>query len=162
MRLLFSTPKRYNPVSALVRWFSKSTVSHVSFFYFDHEWDMGLVMEAHELGFRLIPYSRFERENNIVASITPAVEMNDGLRWAAAWLGTAYDFTGLFGMTWVLLGRIFRMKWNNPWQNSHAMFCSEMAVTVLQKAGLPGVEKLVATDTTPQDLLDFLQKPSGL
>ena len=157
IRIGFSTPKSFNPISWLVRKATGSTCSHVWFTFVDETCDLAVVLEAHELGYRLIPLSRFEKENNVVAIIQPRVDMTDALRWSVHWLGTAYDFGGLLGMTWVLIGRMLKKRWHNPAQNSHAMFCSEMAVTMLHRAGYPGSKALVAADTSPQDLLDFLQ-----
>src|SRR5574343_542682 len=95
----FSTPVSFNPISWLVRKFTKSRVSHVWFKYFDADFNMDMVMEAHELGFRLLPYERFKKNNKIVAVWSTKDDLGSGLRWAATWLGTAYDFSGLFGMT---------------------------------------------------------------
>jgi hypothetical protein len=116
-----------------------------------------MVMEAHELGFRLVPFDRYSRETIIIAIVDPKVSLDVGLAWAAGWLGTAYDFTGLLGMFWVVLGRVLKRRFHNPTQNSRAMFCSEMGVVVLQRSHYPGAEKLIAADTSPQDLLDFLR-----
>ena len=117
-----------------------------------------MVMEAHELGFRLLPYESFKRENNVVAVFTPREDTTVALRWCAKKLGDAYDFGGLVGMAWVLLGRMFKKRWRNPLENSHAMFCSEMAVTMLQRAGTPWAKSLVASRVSPQDLMDLFEK----
>jgi hypothetical protein len=72
-------------------------------------------------------------------------------------VGAPYDFGGLFGSVWVLIGKWFHRKFHNPLQNSDALFCSELAVKVLQGAKFPGSDLLVAYDTSPQDLRDFLE-----
>jgi len=157
-RIGFSTPNWFNPVSWLVRKFTKSKCSHTWFVYYDVDFQKDMVMEAHELGFRLIAFEHFKKHNNIVAIIEPSVPLDEGLVWASDWLGSMYNYVGLFGTIVVLLGRMLRKKWNNPVNNTHGMFCSEMAVKVLQLVKHPSVDALVARDTTPQDLLDFMMQ----
>lgn len=155
----FSTPKKFNPVSAIVRWFSKSSASHAFFIYYDHEWKMDMVMEAHEVGFRLLPYERFKQKNNIVATYTPLLDINVGTaRVVKEFLGRAYDFGGLFGMAIVLLGRFLRRKWRNPLNSSHAAFCSEACALALLYSDFPQAETLQPNEMGPQDLMDFLDE----
>lgn len=153
----FSTPSKFNPVSWVVRKLTGSQASHTWFLYFDEDFKMWMVMEAHELGFRLLPFKRFRDANKVVAIYSTRTSVDDGLRWAASWLGTAYDFKGLLGMFWVILGRVFSRKWKNPMQNTHAMFCSEMAVTVLQSSGVDWSKQLDPTEATPQDVLNSFE-----
>jgi hypothetical protein len=155
-RIGFSTPKKFNPISWLVRKISGSTASHAFFIYSDKDWQADMVMEAHELGFRLIPLAHFEKKNEIVASFVPKQTIDDGVRFVALeYLGTVYDFGGLFGGALLMLGRWLKRKWHNPWDSSHAVFCSEAVVIAMQKTNYPGAGLLVARDTTPQDLLQF-------
>lgn len=154
----FSTPRSFNPVSLLVRKLTHSRASHVWFLFWDADFSLDMVMEAHELGFRLIPLERFKKSNRIVGIFTPKEDTTDAMRWAARHLGSAYDFGGLLGMAWVLLGRVFKRSWRNPLNSPRAMFCSELAVRVLQKAGTPWVLGLLASRVTPQDLLTLFEK----
>ena len=157
-RIGFSTPRHFNPVSWLVRKLTGSRASHVWFLYADQDWGADFVLEAHELGFRLLPFERFEKENQVVRVVTPSEDIDDGVKWAAHWLGTAYDFSGLVGMAWVVLGRVFKRRWTNPLQNSRAMFCSEMTVEVLRRSGVPWAQSLVPSTVSPQDLLDLFER----
>lgn len=151
----FSTPRRFNPISWLVRKLTGSKASHAWFLYFDADFEMWMVMEAHELGFRLIPFKRFNEQNNVVAVYSTNTPLDAGLKMAAQWLGTEYDFGGLIGMAWVILGRMLKHKWRNPLENSHAMFCSEMAVSVLQSSGVGWSKQVEPHETSPQDLYDL-------
>lgn len=154
----FSTPRRFNPISWLVRRLTGSRCSHTWFLYYDHDFELHMVMEAHELGFRVLPYSRFKRENRVVAVFTPRGDLTTGMRWAATWLGSAYSFSGLIGMAWVLLWRSLRKTVRNPLRSSHAMFCSEVAVKVLQRSATTWAKPLPAASTSPQDLLELFEK----
>ena len=79
VRVGFSTPKSFNPVSWLVRKFTGSRASHAFFVYHDADWDMDVVLEAHELGIRLLPLAHFERTNRVVKLVTPKYPIDAGL-----------------------------------------------------------------------------------
>jgi len=159
----FSTPRKFNPASAVVRWFTQSKASHAFFIYFDHDWHLDMVLEAHEVGFRLIPYERFQQRNRIVAVYTPMLDINVGTaRVVKEFLGRAYDFGGLFGMSIVMLGRWLRRKWRNPWDSSKAAFCSEACVLALKYSDYPKAEHLTPHEMGPQDLMDFLDREAIL
>lgn len=156
-RIGFSTPEKFNPVSWLVRKITGSTASHAFFIYYDQDWDVDMVMEAHEVGFRILPLDHFEKKNKLVVTFTPKTSIDEGLKFVALeYLGTMYDYGGLFGGIFTMLGKWLKRKWHNPLQNSHSVFCSEAVVIALQKSKYTGSETLVAQDTTPQDLLEFL------
>lgn len=154
----FSTPKAFNPVSWLVRKFTGAACSHAWFLYYDKDWGFDVVLEAHELGFRLLPYEHFKRQNNIIALFIPKMDIDVGLaRVAKEFLGRAYDFGGLLGMSVVLLGRFLKRKWRNPFQSSKAAFCSEACVLALLYSDFPQAEHLLPHETSPQDLMNFFE-----
>ncbi len=128
-RVGFSTPKSFNPVSWLVRQFTKSQCSHAWFLYTDKDFDMEMVMEAHELGFRLVPFEHFIKKNRVVAVFTPQHSIDEGLKHVATrYLGTMYDYTGLIGMVVVKVGQWLKKKWKNPFRGANNVFCSEAVV----------------------------------
>jgi len=158
IRIGFSTPKHFNPVSWLVRKFTGSVASHAFFIFLDEDYDVDVVMEAHELGFRDGMLARFEKKNEIVATFSPKSDITKGIVYVAKeYLGTGYDFGGLIGSSLMLFGRWLKRKWHNPLASAHAVFCSEAVVIALQKSNYVGADGLVAQDTTPQDLLNFFK-----
>lgn len=159
MKIGFSTPKHFNPVSWLVRKLTGSAASHAFFIFYDHDWEADWMMEAHELGFRDQSLERFEKKNEIVATFIPKVSIAVGLKYVAkTYIGTAYDYGGLFGTAPILFWRWLKKKIHNPLHSPKNVFCSEAVVIALQKSNYPGAEKLVAQDTTPQDLLNFFKE----
>ena len=152
IHVCFSTQPK-NLLSRLVRWFTKSKASH-SFLTFDalgRSW----ILESGVKGIVVLPLDKFKDE--LVAAVqVPEISDEVLSKVMDEHLGLDYDFTGLFGMGINYLGRWFKAKWKNPWNNPGSMFCSEFVVETLQEAGFPGADKLVAADTSPQDLLDFL------
>jgi hypothetical protein len=153
----FSTPKSWNPISALIRWLTGSETSHVWLRYYDDDFQRDMVLDAHETGCRLIPYDAFQKRNQVVAVVRPRVSLVEGIRFMGAHLATPYNFGGLIGMGVVLLGRWLRRKWRNPAQDAQGMFCSESVVHILQASSYPGAGMFVASETAPQDLLHFFR-----
>jgi len=147
----FSTTNKI--ISRIIRWVTHSEVSHTFLAYqaFNRIW----VLEAGFLGVSIVPLDKFKAKNNIVLMV-PVRELSpDDLGAAMDQLGTAYDFGGLLGAIFPVIGHWFKRKWKNPWNNPKAMFCSELVVYSLQSAKFPGTEALVPADTSPQDLKDF-------
>jgi hypothetical protein len=159
----FSTPARFNPVSWLVRRLTGSKASHAFFIYDDMDWGCQMVLEAHELGFRLIPLEHFRRRNKVLAVFEPCVDISAGVQFVALeYLGEPYDFGGLIGFSFVLLGRWLRKKWHNPLHSTKAVFCSEACVVALQCVNYPNASGLVPYDTEPQALFDFCSQEMPL
>lgn len=142
-------------ISWLIRKVTNSQCSHTAFLYTDDTLGLNMVMEAQESGFRLIPYNKFLRENVLVAAFTLDTDLTSGIKWAANWLGTRYDTMGMLGMLWVLLGRTFKKRFHNPFQNSHSMYCSEMETIVLQRCGVEWLKDMDPSTITPQDLYNL-------
>ncbi len=151
----------FNPVSWIVRKFTGSKASHAFFVYHDKDFDMDMVMEAHELGFRLTPYDHFKRHNKLVALVTPLQPIDAGLKLIAQrYLGSMYDYAGLIGMAIVMFGRFLKRKWKNPWRGSRYVYCSESVILAMKAS--PGYEGLdLDSDEDPQDLLNWFVKQEG-
>jgi len=147
-------------VSRLIRFFTKAKVSHTFLVIRAPFLEEDLVIEAAWAGFRATTLRRFKKKNTVVALMKPAVPLDKGLRDALTWLGESYDFGGLFGMAFVLLGRWLRRKVRNPLHDSRAIFCSEANTLVLQASGYPGADVLDPTETSPADLLEFMSHGS--
>ena len=153
----FSTPKIWNPISWLVRKFTKSRASHAWVAYHDPMLGIDVVAEAHEFGFRIIRYDKFIKRNNVVAIFRLNQPPQKVMRKMSEWLGTMYDFAGLIGMGLSILGRYFGLKAiKNPFHSADAVFCSESVVRVMKDLDPVRYEKLDPENTTPQDLLDFM------
>jgi len=152
----FSTPNSWHPISWLVRTFMGSKMSHTFLVYYDDDLERQMVMEAHESGFRLIPWEKFLNKNKIVMLVDPMWDMSDAIKFLANYINTAYDFAGLFGSIFVVLGSWFKKKWKNPVQSARSMFCSEANVRAMQYVNHPDTIFLIPDDTTPKMLCDVL------
>lgn len=157
IKIGFSTSNSF--ISRAIRWFTKSQASHVFLLIEDGFFGVSVVMEATQGGFRVVPFEHYvSGSTKLVRIIEPRTPIDDGVKKAVEWLGAHYDYGGLFGMAIVMLGRWLRRKWQNPWQSTRAMFCSEAVVYVLQVSGYSGADKLIPSTTSPEDLLEFLNE----
>jgi len=156
-RIGFSTSKT-SWISRIIRWFTRSTVSHTFIVYYDEEWKRDMVMES-EGGMggsvRLVKFN--PNSSSIVKIVTPKHDIEVGMTKMVDRLGEVYDYKGLFGMAWVELGRWLKKKWVNPWQSSDAMFCSELVAQVLKDSNYPGAEQFDPGSTDPEQLLRFFE-----
>lgn len=153
----FSTTNKL--LSRIIRFFSRAKASHAWLLYMDVSLNnREMVMQAELNGVVIVPYDYFKTRNKIVAVIDPQIDMQPGLDAMTNALGMWYDVGGLIGSAWVLIGRWMKRKWSNPFDNPHALFCSEAIVLALQAARYPNAASLIPSSATPQDLLDFLQE----
>lgn len=145
-------------IGKVIRWFTKSEVNHtfIVFTLGGYEW----VLEASWFGVYIIPYERYV----LHANVTHLFEIEDAKLNDMAMLrfiGAGYDYAGLVGMAWVMLGRALRKTWRNPWQSTKASFCSEMVASLLIEAKHPGAKELDPRATSPEDLLRILEKTNN-
>jgi hypothetical protein len=154
----FSTPRRWNPLSWLIRVGTRSRASHAWLLVEDPLFKLRLVLEAHSTGFRLVTLARFARDNEVVAVAVPAYPLDPGLPLAGRWLGEKFDTAGILGMAWVVARRFFHLApGHNPFRSAQEMFCSESVVRTLKAARYPGAEALSNEEETPADVLAFLR-----
>lgn len=156
VRIGFST-HHHNPLSWLIRTITGSDVSHAWLLLDDSVYGLQLVMEATEGGFRLIPFETFRRSNEVVYLFNPAQSLEAGARQYVNKVGSGYDYAGLFGTIFVLIGRWFHKRIRNPFRSTTVMFCSEAVVDVMQASGYPGTSGMDPDSVTPEDLLKFLR-----
>lgn len=156
----FSTPRLWNPISALIRWMTRSKTSHAWLLVEDPIFQLRLVLEAHSTGFRLVSFTRFVASNKVVAIVVPdpAHPLAPALPAAGEWLGTKYDMLGLLGIFLTLVARWFVQRpWRNPFPTAGALFCSEAVIRTLKEARYPSAAKLKDEETTPAELLEWFR-----
>ena len=157
-RIGFSTSKT-SWISRIIRWFTRSTASHCFIVYHDAEWTRDRVMESEGGMGGSVRIVKFNPDNpNIVKLVNPKYDIEVGMDKMVDNLGEVYDYGGLFGMAWVILGRWLRKKWRNPWNSSKALFCSELVAQVLIDSNYPGSGQFDPASTDPEQLLQFFEK----
>lgn len=156
IRVGFSTTNALS--SRLIRFFTRSKVSHTWFSFRDETLDKTLVMHATRIGYNVETWKKFTSHNTLVAMFGCDYDLRPGLQKVANWLGTKYDFEGILGFLWVLFLRWFNIKRKNPFRDTKRLFCSEAVIVGLKATEaleIPRVQKLDPETTDPEDLLEL-------
>jgi hypothetical protein len=158
IRIGVSTPKRWNPLSPILRRIMRTRYSHIWVLLDDALFDVDMVLGTEKQGFQLIPYDRFLKSNDVIMVYDPdpSYHLDVGLRAVAPLIGEPYDGLGLVGMAWVMFGRWLKRKFRNPLANPKALFCSESVAMVLVKSAVPEAAMLVPERATPEDVVSVL------
>ena len=139
-------------LSRVIRWFTRSSVSHSLITFRDATLDKVFVMEANGRGFMLVPWAKWRKHNTLIARYSIDVDENvkmSSLRAVADHLGAEYDYVSLLGFLW----RRFVSRTRNPLDNGKKLVCSEAVARFLN--GIKFDEGLVFDDPsswTPEDL----------
>lgn len=154
IRIGFSTSATWH--ARVVRWMTRSKVSHAFFILENSFLGDDLVLEADPPDVHLRALSEFVKTNRIVKTVEMPETLRVGISQAVRLLGRPYDYRAFFGVGLVVIGRWLRRKWRNPFNARKSLDCIEMIVSVLQLSGYPGSERLDATQLSPQQLMEFL------
>lgn len=147
--LIFGTTNKL--LSRLIRWVTRSRTSHATLGLEIN--GVPLILEATTGGVRIIPRAKWLIDHILVAEFRPKIDLSHGLRDALTHIGAAYDYVGLFGYFWVLLGRRLGKKLRNPLASERAMVCSEFVMHLDTGEKIPEWKDMDWEATTPEDLL---------
>jgi hypothetical protein len=133
-------------LSRWIRWFTRSRVSHAVITFRSELLGKVLVMEASAVGFRLLPWAKWEKKNTLVTRFRldlPEAAQVSALHFIADKLGDEYDRRGLFGFFRVLSWWREKPLHGLPnWlDHPNKLFCSEAVALFLHHAGLDGFER---------------------
>ena len=145
-------------LSRLIRWITRSKVSHTGVVYYDETLGHPMVMHAIASGFQVSPLVHFRRDSEIVATYEAKDQpaLLKAIQGISLELGDGYDYRGVAGFLWVImLKRWLHVKRNNPVRDSNRMFCSEAVACILQKMQDSGWQGDPET-TSPEDLLEWV------
>src|SRR5512138_3338533 len=137
-----------------IRFFSgrKSKVSHVAFIVDDPAMSKnGMVYEAGWRGFVAVPWDKWRGRYEYVIIPALAEPLDEAFPLIVGWLGNSYDYSGLFGMVWVRVGRWFHRRFRNPFRSRNSLFCSEAAVRAMQAVNYPEAKSMDPETITPED-----------
>lgn len=151
----FSTNQK--PLARLIRWATRSGVSHVYFRVPTHTiTGRSWIFQASGLQVNLEGDKRFASHARTVREFEIELtedQFNELELYMLDSAGKPYSVCQLLGMCWVLLGKTFGQKLKNPCADgSKSYICVELVARILR---IPGPEEM-----TPEDLLDFLEAHS--
>lgn len=139
-------------LSRLIRFFTKSSVSHVFIVTWIHGEPMAYHAAGLSVGYSNLKY--FSEYNTLVTCIELPVLAFDKakiMRKAARLCGRPYGFKTLLGFGWVLLAKAIGLRVKNPWvDGSSTYICVEL---VGELAGVKDAESM-----TPDELLERMSK----
>lgn len=147
INICFSTAN--SVISKVIRWITRSSVSHAFITFRDDTLDQVFVMEANGRGFMLTPWKKWQLKNRMVHRYELAVSEDvqlGSLRSLGDSLGSQYDYVSLLGFVF----RRFVRRMANPFSDSKKFICSEAVATFLHDSGLKQFER--PETFTPEDI----------
>ena len=143
VRLQFSTENAFD--SAVIRWYTLSSVSHVDFVM-----DNGTLLGARTDGGVLDREPNYARFSHVIRAEVDCLDdvRNKVYAFAVCQLGKPYDWRSIEAMA---------LPWTNL-RERQAWFCSELVAAAFESAGYPLVNAMKAGNRiTPQDVLESVR-----
>lgn len=138
--------EEWNPVSAAIRYTTRSWCSHAEFYDTDNKITLG--SRSHG-GVKIRPskdrYTKIERFT--------AIGIDDAFEWAKTQIGKSYDYSAIAGILF-----------NRNWRDGKRWFCSELISAAFEEIGHPLLAVRETVDVwrvTPRDLLLSLNLKRG-
>ena len=133
VRIIFTASPKLS--SRIIRWFTRSPVSHVYVEYESELWGGRWAAEATKGGVRKVIAKK--SRHDVHAEFRCKFDTKKGLRAVSEFLGEDYDYLGVaFYAIVVLLRRWFSAKIKNPMYSSKSQFCSEFITRFFQGSDL--------------------------
>lgn len=137
-------------ISRIIRWFTRSKVSHSYIGYYSHTFDKYMVMESTWSGFRIGNYKSWTIRNKIVYEFKCKRDLSKSLKHISNDLDLEYDYWSALGLS---VRRWFGKWYRNPFRDPNKLHCSEAVAIFLQHDNL--AQSLDPESTTPEDLLQY-------
>ncbi|MGL4401091.1 MAG: hypothetical protein ACRCXD_14570 [Luteolibacter sp.] len=133
MRIGFS--RTWKPFSLLIQAVTFSRMSHM-YVVMETPFEESIVYHAHGHAVSATNAKEFYKKNVVVAEFEFKMTETDRfavMKFILSNLGKAYSFLQNVGMLWVLVGRLFKRTWSNPFANGESSWnCSELGARVLK------------------------------
>lgn len=132
----FSTPKKFNLFSWLIRTVGKSPFSHAYIRYYDTYTKTWIIYQASGRLVNMITADNFNKVEKICAEFEIPVSTETRkktIEWAQKKLGTPYGVMNIVGIGCVIVARFFGKKIRNPFADGEkTMVCSELVDYVME------------------------------
>lgn len=155
--ICFGTNDRWT--SRLIRWATKSDVSHTWIEYPSDVWGGLWVAHSSADGVVKEPQERVRKKYPIYEAYECRVDLTDGFQWAREHVGhTKYDYGVIWNGLLLVIHGITKWEWLRrvAWRCASKLSCSEFNTSFLQGAGtVKGIEVYDAELTTSGALREF-------
>jgi hypothetical protein len=119
----------------LIRWVTRSKVSHVFIEYPSQKWGGQWALESGAVGVRKVPAER--ARHDIVFEFECVKIPDRAFKQIGQYVGTRYDVGGLFVFAWAkIVWRWSGRKIRKPLNNTHGQFCSELVSRFFKAANI--------------------------
>lgn len=147
-----------DPIAKVIKWATKSKVSHCFISFYSPVFGTTMVMEAYWTGFRLLPISQWN-VGEVVECFTltvPEEKQVEALRKQKDYLETEYDYLSILPL---LLRRV-KSRFKNPFDSPEKLICSESVAKFLNDCGVAKIDN--PSSWTPGDLYRFIKSNKEL
>jgi len=110
-------------------------------------------MHATPTGYVVEPWKRIVATRRVVAMYRCTIPLDDAVKDLAEWLGTRYNYAGVFGAAIQAIAALFGRRIRNPLNDARKLYCSEAIVRLVQFPPVPRSVVLVPESTSPERLL---------
>lgn len=131
--------EKWDPISAAIRYSTRSWASHAEFYNSEDNTTLG----ARPIGGVKIRYSKKDRYSKIERF--SAANITDAYKWAYTQRGKGYDYSAVGGIAV-----------DRDWHDESKWFCSELVCAAFEKIGSPILSTRPSAQAwriTPRDLL---------
>lgn len=152
VKIGFSTTNRI--YSRIIRWFTKSNVSHCYIRLYDEFFDSEVVIHADMVGVILILSSKFDQENITVEEyeVHDRLFLKRSIKNNLRHLGKKYDWWNLFNWIWVIIfKRWIKRKIMNPMEDPKKLICVDFVLRVLNEAEITSLPYNLFNPTSFRD-----------
>lgn len=151
----FSTARRWNPFSAIIKWWWGTDYSHV-YIRWSTPWGFDEVLEASGTSVHMIEAGRWESKHKVIKEYSFDVsreEFGKIMTDVRSLTGLPYGWIQAVGMA---LAEIARLRYNPLDNGSNAFVCSEVGLKALKILGFD-INK-DADLVSPKDLMDIIEE----
>jgi hypothetical protein len=153
----FSTSKKWNPFSALIKWWWNTPYSHV-YVRWETPWGFSEILEASGRSVRMVEEEYWKLKNNVIVEYTYEVDresFGNLMKETRIHLGKPYGWTQVVGL---IFRELFKLR-RNPYSDGMKSFvCSEIAKIAATHIAKKDTTGLDSDTISPVDIENLLKE----
>lgn len=145
-----------------VRKLTGSKVNHAFILYRSNLWGGWWAVQVDDKGVRIVPSEYLESNSTSVVLYSYERNIEHSLSDIRGEVGEDYDYAGILGFfIRIIAWKVAKKKIRNALHRKNELFCSELVAKFLRCASVKGATQLNPSTTSPQDILEFVQRDAG-